>query len=86
MLHDRPHRWTKGRERGGRRCLCADTRPGVRRQGSRLTLMVDSLTDHYAEAVQSKPGQCWRRIRVWNCEGHREGVEKPKPWTHLVDE
>jgi len=61
--------------------------------------------DHYADAVFSEPGRCWRviqqagvgvsdycpghvvwagnhrlsgdkRIRVWSCEGHREGVEE----------
>ncbi len=63
------------------------------------------MTDHYADAVFSEPGRCWRtvhdgkgsgrptfceepvawvgttrlkggrRIPVWSCEGHREGVE-----------
>src|ERR1019366_5721650 len=64
------------------------------------------MTDHYAEAVFSEPGRCWRlvydgegagrpthcdgavvwvgnhrlsggkQIRVWSCDGHREGVEE----------
>ena len=64
------------------------------------------MTDHYADAVFSEPGRCWRmvydgegsgrpmhcseavvvagrrtlrggrRIPVWSCEGHREGVER----------
>jgi len=67
------------------------------------------VTDHYAEAVFSEPGRCWRfisspdgtgrpdfcpepvewagshrlkggrRIPVWSCEGHREGVIEPLP-------
>jgi len=67
--------------------------------------------DHYADAVFSEPGRCWRmvqqagvgapdhcsdpvvwvgnhrlsggkRIRVWSCEGHREGVEQPERVDH----
>jgi hypothetical protein len=63
---------------------------------------------HYADAVSSEPGQCWRfvyrgpddgrpmhcpapvvvtgshrltggkRIPVWSCEGHVEGVERSR--------
>jgi hypothetical protein len=65
--------------------------------------------DHYADAVFSEPGRCWRmvhdgegsgrptfceepvvwvgntrlvggkQIRVWSCQGHREGVEEIAP-------
>jgi hypothetical protein len=69
--------------------------------------------DHYADAVFSEPGRCWRmvqtggvgapthceepvawcglattgsqagkRIRVWSCEGHREGVERAERVGH----
>jgi hypothetical protein len=68
--------------------------------------------DHYADAVFSKPGRCWRmvyehgdagrpehcaepvewvgnhhlaggkRIRVWTCECHLEGVERPERVDH----
>jgi hypothetical protein len=68
--------------------------------------------DHYADAVFSKPGRCWRlvyeqgdagrpehcpepvvvtgrhrmasgkRISVWSCEGHREGLEDPESVGH----
>jgi hypothetical protein len=64
--------------------------------------------DHYADAVFSEPGRCWRmvydgegsgrptfceelvvwvgnhhlvggkQIRVWSCDGHREGLEEPE--------
>jgi len=72
------------------------------------------MTDHYADAVFSEPGRCWRfvyrsdpgtqgqpmhcpesirwvgnhylaggkRIRVWSCDGHLEGVEKPERVRH----
>jgi hypothetical protein len=66
--------------------------------------------DHYADAVFSEPGRCWRmvadatgsgrlrhchepvewtgysrleggrRIPVWSCEGHREGIEEATEW------
>jgi len=73
----------------------------------RLTRIESVTLAHYAEAVFSEEGRCWRfisspdgtgrptfcpepvmlagttrlkggrRIRVWSCDGHREGIEKP---------
>jgi hypothetical protein len=70
------------------------------------------MTDHYAEAVFSEPGRCWRmvhekelvgrptfcqepvvwvgyhhfstgkRIKVWSCDVHREGLEEPESAGH----
>ena len=89
-------------------CLADSSRPSDRSlhpPRSVVNRLSEAMTDHYADAVFSEPGRCWRtvhdgkgsgrptfceepvawvgttrlkggrRIPVWSCEGHREGVE-----------